>query len=99
MTAAAGISARQRLDAVARVFCYVLGPFSAALMLRFGRYAWSVRFHAFHSMLMTSLWALVWTLLRGIEAIFPWFLSTAIRQLRFAVNLSFLLIWVCLLAT
>ncbi len=98
----AAISARHRLPhAAARVLCYVLGPLSAALILRFRQLGgiWSIRFHAFHSVLMSTLWALVWSGLRGIEKLFPWFLSTTIRELRFVTTLAFALIWVFLLVT
>ena len=92
---------RRRGVAAARVFCYLLGPLSALLILRLRTYAevWSVRFHAFHSVLMTTLWALTWSALRGFEKAFPWFLSTLLHELRVAVNLSFILIWIFLLAT
>ncbi len=99
---AAAISGKRFIpDAAARVFCYVLGPVSASLMLWFRQYGavWSIRFHAFHSLLMAGLWALSWSALRAIEEFFPWFLSTTIRELRFAMNLGFLLVWAFLLAT
>ncbi len=102
MPADSRVSRTRRLpDAVARVLCYALGAVSAALMLQLRQYGsvWSIRFHAFHSMLMTASWAVIWSALRGIEAVFPWFLATTIRELRFAVNLGFVLVWVFLLAT
>ncbi len=91
----------RRLQALARMFCYALGPLSAALILRFRQFGnvWSIRFHAFHSVLLTAAWALVWSALRGAEKILPWFLSVVVRELRLAVNLSFVLMWVLLVAT
>ncbi len=87
-------------EAEARVLCYVLGPVSGALMIHLRHYGdvWSVRFHAFHSMLMTVVWALTWGILRLIEAISPWFLSTVTRQFRLAVNLGFIAVWLVLMA-
>ncbi len=102
MTADSGLSRTRHLpDAAARMLCYTLGPVSAALILQARQYGsvWSIRFHAFHSMLMSASWAVAWSALRGIEALFPWFLATIIRELRFAVNLGFVLIWVLLLTT
>lgn len=88
-------------DAEARVLCYALGPFSGPLVLHFSRYGniWSVRFHAFHSILMTALWAGAWSALRLIEEISPWFLATFARQTRFVMNFGFLLVWALLLVT
>jgi uncharacterized membrane protein len=102
MAAESVMSRTRRLpDAAARMVCYALGPVSAAWMLYLRQYGavWSIRFHAFHSILMTGAWALIWSALRGVEAAFPWFLATTIRELRFATNLAFALIWVFLLAT
>jgi uncharacterized membrane protein len=88
-------------DGDARVLCYALGPISGALFLRLRQYGgvWSVRFHAFHSILMTGFWALVWSMLRLIEEISPWFLSTVARELRLVVNLGFLVAWAMLLVS
>lgn len=88
-------------DAQARFFCYMLGPFSGMLMLYLNRYgtSWSVRFHAFHSILMTGLWAGAWGILRLIEQISPWLLGAMAREIRFAANLGFVLLWVSLLVT
>jgi uncharacterized membrane protein len=88
-------------NALMRMLCYALGPVSAALILEVPQYAgvWSIRFHAFHSLLMTASWAAIWGALRGLEAVFPWFLATVMRELRFAVNLGFVVIWVLLLTT
>jgi len=87
-------------EAEARVLCYVLGPVSGALMIHLGRYGdvWSVRFHAFHSMLMTIVWVLTWGILRLVEEILPWFPATVTRQFRLAVNLGFIAVWVILMA-
>ncbi len=88
-------------EAAGRVFCYIFGPLSAAVMLawRQSSAVWSIRFHAFHSLLMTALWAAMWGALRGLEEVFPWFLSMSMRQIRFAMNLGFVLIWAFLLVT
>jgi uncharacterized membrane protein len=88
-------------DAEARVLCYLLGPISGAFVLHFREYAavWSIRFHAFHSILMAGLWGVVWTALRLIEGISPWFLGTLARELRFAATLGFVVIWGCLVVT
>ena len=85
-------------EAQADVLCYLFGPISSALMLvsRHGQ-LWSVRFHAVHSMVLTALWAAGWGALRLTEELTPWFLSTVLRELRFAMNLGFLFLWVCLL--
>ncbi|HZT31928.1 MAG TPA: hypothetical protein VFA33_18710 [Bryobacteraceae bacterium] len=81
--------------------CYLLGPFSAGIFLHFPPYGniWSIRFHAFHSALMTAVWGLAWGLLRLLEQVCPLFLSMLARQLRFAMNVSFLLVWAALLIT
>jgi uncharacterized membrane protein len=90
-----------RNPAGARVFCYLLGPFAGAVMLHWRNYGhiWAIRFHAFHSMILTVLWALLWGALRGIEAIAPWFLAMLARQLRFTMNLAFALAWALLMIT
>ena len=89
-------------EGAARSLCYLLGPFLVALILQFRQHglAWSVRFHAFHALLFGALWGAGWAVLRLIESISPsWFLSTIVRELRFAFNLWFLLIWAVLLVT
>jgi uncharacterized membrane protein len=82
------------------MLCYVLGPISSMFMLHSRHYGdiWSVRFHAFHSMLMTGVWAMAWSAFRMIEGISPWFLATVTREFRFAMNLGFVAAWVLLLA-
>jgi uncharacterized membrane protein len=86
---------RRLSEAQARALCYVLGPLSGTLFLqlRYGA-VWSVRFHAFHAILMTASWASIWGILRLAEKLSPWFLSVVARELRFAVNLGFLVAWV-----
>lgn len=86
-------------EAGARVLCYAGGAVSAALMLQLRQYGhvWSIRFHAFHSILITAAWAAIWGALRGIEAVSPWFLATVAREARFAANLAFVILWVYLL--
>lgn len=98
-----GIAIRKReasrwSDAEARVLCYLFGPVFSALML-FSRqgHVWPIRFHAVHSMLLTAAWGLAWGALRLVEEITPWFLGTLLRELRFAMNLGCLLVWICLL--
>jgi len=88
-------------DAQARLLCYVLGPVSGALMIHSNRYGaiWSIRFHAFHSILMTAFWAVAWGTLRLVEEISPWLLGVIARELRFAANLAFVLMWAALLIT
>ena len=90
---------RRLADSVACVLCYVLVPVSGAFFLFSRRYGdiWSVRFHAFHSVLMTGVWASAWGALRLIEGISPWFLATLVKDLRFAMNLDFIVIWAVLL--
>ncbi len=63
------------------------------------RWVWSIRLHAFHSVLMTTLGALIRSALCRVEEILPWFLSTVARELRFAINICFVLVWVALLVT
>lgn len=91
----------RRSEAETRVLCYVLGPISAALILQFRRYGglWSIRFHAFHSILLTACWAAAWGALRLAEAVSPWLLATTARQARFAMNLGFLVGWATLVVT
>ena len=86
---------RRLSDSVACVLCYVLVPISGAFFLYSRRYGdiWSVRFHAFHSTLMAGLWAAAWGTLRLIEGISPWFLATLAEELRFVMNLGFILVW------
>ena len=86
-------------EARTRVMCYLLGPFSGAFLLHFGHApaAWAVRFHALHSMLMAAVWAAGWGALRLAESAAPWFLSTVMREMRLALNLSFAVVWICLM--
>ncbi len=86
-------------EAEARVFCYACGAFSGALMLGFREYSrmWSVRFHAFHSILLTAAWGAVWTALRAAEAAAPWFLGLVARETRLLLDLSFVMAWLFLL--
>jgi uncharacterized membrane protein len=89
-------------DARARVLCYLLGALSGAFLLQFRNYsgAWSVRFHAFHSIFLTAVWGAGWAALRAIEGISPsWFLGALFHEIRFAFNLGFIVVWLCLLAT
>ena len=88
-------------DAEARVLCYVLGPLSGLFFLQFRHYCdvWSIRFHAFHSMSMAGAWGAAWGTFRLIEAISPWFVATLARELRFAMDLGFIVVWAFLLAT
>jgi uncharacterized membrane protein len=83
-----------------RLLCYVLGPFAITLLLFFRRYGhvFSIRFHAFHSMLMTAVWAGSWGTLRLVEHIAPWFTGVLAKEMRFAMSLGFLILWVWLLA-
>ena len=80
-----------------RILCYLLGPLAIGLM--FSRYGHilSVRFHIFHSILLTGFWAALWGVLWGIEHITPWFLSIIAKETRFAMNLSFAVLWAWLL--
>lgn len=91
----------RRSIAPIRLLCYVLGPFSFALILAFRRYGhvFAVRFHAFHAMLMSGVWAGVYGGLRLIEHTSPWLLAMVAKHLRFAMNLWFLLLWIFLLVT
>jgi uncharacterized membrane protein len=90
---------RRPSDSVACVLCYVLVPISSAFFLLTRRYGdiWPVRFHAFHSTLMIGLWAVAWGTLRLIEGISPWFLATLVKELRFDMNLGFIVVWAALL--
>lgn len=94
-------AARRTRDGLLRVFCYALGPLSAALILRFRHSAdiWSIRFHAFHSILLTTVGAALWGALRTAEHLAPWFLSVLLRELRFAMTLGFLVAWAFILIT
>lgn len=86
----------------ARALCYILGPISVPLILHLRRHSvfWAARFHAFHATLLGASWGAGWGVLRLIEHVAPsWFLSTIFRELRFILNLSFLIIWACLLVT
>jgi uncharacterized membrane protein len=91
----------RRTVAPIRLLCYLLGPFAFMLLPLFRRYghAFGVRFHAFHSMLMSGVWASVVGALRLVEHISPWFLSTVAKHTRFAMNLWFVLLWLFLLVT
>lgn len=92
----------RRSEGAARVLCYLLGALSGAFLLQFRNYseAWSVRFHALHSIFLTAVWGAGWGALRVIERIAPsWFLGTLFHEIRFAFNLGFIIVWLCLLAT
>lgn len=86
-------------DAEARTLCYVLGPVSGAMFLRYRPESWPVRFHAIYSILMSAFGVLAWAALGAAEALSPWFLGVVVRELRLAFELSFLLIWVLLLVS
>lgn len=90
---------RRLSDSIACVLCYVLVPLSGVFFLLTRRYGdnWPVRFHAFHSTLMMGLWASAWASLRLIEGISPWFLGTLVKEVRFNMNLGFILVWAALL--
>ena len=91
----------RRSIAPIRLLCYLLGPFSVALILAFRRYehVFAIRFHAFHATLMSAVWAGVYGTLRLVEHISPWFPGIVAKHLRFAMNLWFLLLWLFLLVT
>jgi uncharacterized membrane protein len=101
MTSALRNDAGRLSEAEARLLCYLLGPVSSAWVLHLRRYSsvWSVRFHAFHSLLMSGVWVACWGTLSLIEQITPWFFSALIREVRFAMDLCFLLGWLLLLAS
>ena len=84
-----------------RLLCYVLGPFAITLLLLMRRYGhvFSVRFHAFHSMLMTAVWAVGWGILRLVEHVSPWFTGVLAKEMRFTMSLGFLILWAWLLAS
>lgn len=78
-----------------RAWCYLLGPLSAAAVLRMRRYAAlpAVRFHAYHSILVGAAWAAVLLSLWVAESVSPWFLGTLLREARFAFNVICAGIW------
>ena len=78
-----------------RAWCYLLGPLSAAFILKMRPYAGvpAIRFHAYHSLLMATVWALVSATLWSAESVSPWFLGTLLRETRFMFNLVFAGIW------
>lgn len=88
-------------DGEARLLCYLAGPFSGLLMLCLRNYGrmFAVRFHAFHSMLLTAFWATAALALWVVEESAPWFLGTIAGEARFAWNLGFLFVWGSLLVT
>lgn len=86
-------------DAEARTLCYVLGPVTGAMFLRYRPEPWPVRFHAIYSILMSAFGVLAWAALGVAEALSPWFLGVVVRELRFAFELGFLLTWVLLLVS
>ncbi len=88
-------------DAVARLFCYLLGPVSASLVLLLPRYniVWSLRFHAYHSLFLSMLWVAVWGALRAAEKLLPWFMAVLMREFRLILNLGFGLAWILLVIT
>lgn len=80
-----------------RMLCYLLGPLAFGLIFSRYGHVLSVRFHIFHSMLMTGFWAALWGVLWGIEHITPWFTSIIAKETRFAMNLGFAILWAWLL--
>lgn len=89
-------------DRDARLLCYALGPLSGALMLRFSHFRRedpSIRFHAFHSILTGVFWALLWCSLVLLEIISPWFMGAVLREIQFATNAYFVVIWCILMMT
>lgn len=80
----------------ARLACYLLGPLSGALILLGRRTSmlWSVRFHAWNSILLGALWAAAWLLAESLETVAPsWFSRTVASELQFLLNASFALVW------
>ena len=86
-----------RTVAPIRTLCYLLGPLAIGLMFSRYGHVLSVRFHIFHSMLMTGFWASLWGSLWAIEHISPWFTSMIAKETRFAMNLGFATLWAWLL--
>lgn len=86
-------------ESAVRILCYVMGPIGGATFLLVGNYRgnWSVRFHAIHSLLLAATWATVWTGVRALEQLTPWFLGALLREARYVVDLGFLMLWILLI--
>ena len=86
----------------ARVFCYVLGPISGVLMLQLRPWSeiWSVRFHAYHSIVTGAFWGLLWLSLQLAESLSPsWLMGAFMREMQFLTNFCFIIVWGLLMVT
>jgi uncharacterized membrane protein len=80
----------------ARAACYLLGPLSGAFVLLHATVssAWSVRFHAWNSILLGALWAAAWLATELLEVSAPsWFSGTLLGEIQFLLNVLFATVW------
>lgn len=89
-------SQRRWREVIASVLCYAFGPLGGLWVLSSpaSRFGWLARFHAVHSLLMSGVFIGGWSLLRGIEELFPWFLSTVMREIRVIAAYGSIPVWV-----
>jgi uncharacterized membrane protein len=78
------------------VLCYLLGPVGGWYFLSHSVYrnVWAVRFHACHSLLLSSVFISGWLLLSIAQALTPWFYSTVFREMRLVGMLGSCPVWV-----
>lgn len=74
---------------------YALGPASALyfLLLSLHKHVWIVRFHAIHSLLLSSVFVAGWLTLTTAEALFPWFTATLVREFRIVAMIGAVPVW------
>lgn len=72
-----------------------MGPASALYFLLFSlhRHVWIVRFHAIHSLLLSSVFVAGWLTLTTAEALFPWFTGTLVREFRIIAMIGAVPVW------
>ena len=78
------------------VLCYLLGPIGGWHFLSHSVYrnVWAVRFHACHSLLLSSVFICGWLLLSIAQTLSPWFYSTLFREMRLVGMLGSCPVWV-----
>jgi uncharacterized membrane protein len=78
------------------VLCYLLGPAGGWYFLSHSVYrnVWAVRFHACHSLLLSSVFICGWLLLSIAQTLTPWFISNLFREMRLIGMLGSLPVWV-----
>lgn len=78
------------------VLCYAFAPIAGIYVLLYSplRHTWMVRFHACHSILMSSVFVAGWLVLDITEELLPWFVGGIVREVRVAAALGSIPVWI-----